>query len=184
MPMTPWRYGLFASYLIFLAVSLALGLPVGRTAVSNLMEFFGYMIQILPCAFVLIGLFEVWVDREAVEKNFGKQSGLMGYIWALILSLTTVGGSYVAFPVANSLGKKGASLGVVLTYTGAATILRVPMTFFEATFMGLKFTFWRLAISIPLLVITSAVLGSYLDSINYRLPYPEDEEASDATGSG
>ena len=174
--MTAWRYILFIGYGLFLIISLAFGYDFGRIAAANLAEFFGYMVQILPCAFVLIGLFEVWVDRESVERNFGKASGIMGYIWALVLSMTTVGGSYVAFPVAHSLNKKGASFSVVLTYVGAATILRVPMTFFELSFMGVRFTFWRLIVSIPLLILTSSVLGGYLDRTGYNLPDLQEQD--------
>jgi len=127
------------------------------------------MLKILPCAFILIGLFEVWVKKESIEKHLGENSGMMGYIWVILLAGTTVGGLYVAFPVAYSLFKKGAKLSVVFTYIGAAGICRIPMAIFESSFMGLKFTLIRLLVSMPLVIISSIWLGSYLEKRNFKI---------------
>ncbi len=127
------------------------------------------MLKILPVAFILIGLFEVWVKRETIEKHFGEKSGVRGYIWAILLSSMTVGGLYVAFPVAYSLYSKGAKLSVIFTYLGAAAICRIPMAIFEASFLGIKFTAIRWLVSIPLVIIASMLLGNYLTRRNYKI---------------
>ena len=127
------------------------------------------MLKVLPCAFILIGLFEVWVKRETVEKHFGQEAGIRGYIWAVLLAGTTVGGLYVAFPLAYSLHSKGARLNVIFTYIGASAICRIPMAIFEVSFMGIKFTAIRLLVSLPLVIITSILLGDYLVKRNYRV---------------
>ena len=127
------------------------------------------MLKILPCAFILIGLFEVWVKKETVEKHFGEKSGLRGYSWGILLASTTVGGLYVAFPVAYSLYSKGAKLGVIFAYVAASGICRVPMTIFEASFLGIKFTAIRLLVALPLVIVSSMLLGSYLKKRNYKL---------------
>jgi uncharacterized membrane protein YraQ (UPF0718 family) len=75
----------------------------------------------------------------------------------------------VAFPIAYSLYNKGAKLSIVFTYIGAAAICRVPMTLYEASFMGVKFTMIRLLISLPLVIITSILLGDYLTKRNYKM---------------
>jgi uncharacterized membrane protein YraQ (UPF0718 family) len=127
------------------------------------------MLKVLPCAFVLIGIFEVWVKRETVERHFGTESGMRGYAWAILLAGTTVGGLYVAFPVAHSLCSKGAKLGIIFAYIGASAICRIPMAIFEASFLGIKFTAIRLLVSLPLVVITSILLGEYLTKKGYRI---------------
>ena len=93
----------------------------------------------------------------------------MGYIWALLLAGTTVGGLYVAFPVAHSLYKKGAKLSVIFTYISAAAVFRVPMAVFEASFMGLKFTAIRFSVSLPLILLSSILLGTYLKKKDYSI---------------
>jgi uncharacterized membrane protein YraQ (UPF0718 family) len=127
------------------------------------------MLKILPCAFILIGLFEVWVKRKTVETHLGEKSGLRGYLWAVLLAGSTVGGLYVAFPIAYSLHTKGAKLSIIFTYIGASAICRVPMTIFEASFMGIKFSIIRLLVSIPLVIVGSMLLGNYLTTRKYKI---------------
>ncbi|MCK4258720.1 MAG: permease [Halanaerobiales bacterium] len=154
---------LFAIFFVIIVASYLINFEPGITIGDNFLDFAKVMIKVLPCAFILIGLFEVWVPRETVQKGFGHSSGFKGYIFAILLASTTVGGAYVAFPVAYSLYKKGAKYGTILTYVGAAALVRIPMTLFEASFLGIKFTLIRLFVSLPLVVISSIFLGRYLE---------------------
>ena len=156
-------------YILFLIASFVFGFNPGKEIGYNFVSFSVYMLKILPCAFILIGLFEVWVKRETVEKHLGEKSGIRGYIWAVLLAGTTVGGLYVAFPVAYSLYSKGAKLSVIFTYIGASAICRIPMTIFEASFLGIKFTAIRLFVSLPLVIVASILLGDYLTKRNYKI---------------
>jgi len=156
-------------YAIFVIVSVISGFSPGEEIGKNTVSFSLHMLKIMPCVFILIGLFEVWVKRETVEKHFGEESGIRGYFWAVLLAGTTVGGLYVALPVAYSLYNKGAKLSVIFTYIGASALCRVPMGIFEASFLGVKFTVIRLLVSLPLVVITSILLGNYLTRRNYRI---------------
>jgi len=158
-----------AIYLLFIGSSFVIGFKPGKQIGYNFISFSIEMLKLLPCAFILIGLFEVWVKKESVEKHLGKDSGAMGYIWAILLAVTTVGGLYIAFPVASSLFKKGAKLSVIFAYIGASAICRIPMTIFESSFMGIKFSLVRLIVSIPLVIVSSVWLGNYLESKNYKI---------------
>jgi len=158
-----------AAYIVFVFLSFIFGYNPGKQIGYNFISFSIEMLKILPCAFVLIGLFEVWIRKETVEKHFGKASGMRGYSWSVLLAGTTVGGLYVAFPVAYSLHSKGARLSIIFTYIGASAICRVPMTIFEASFMGIKFTVIRLIVSLPLVVLSSMLLGNYLERRSYKL---------------
>jgi len=160
---------LTASYFIFWGVSWSMGLGPGQQIGQNFVSFSVAMLKILPGAFILIGLFEVWVKRETVERHLGEESGVKGYLWVILLSGTTVGGLYLAFPVAYALYSKGAKLSVIFTYLGAAAICRIPMTIFEASFLGIKFTAIRWLVSLPLVIITSILLGNYLTRRGYRV---------------
>lgn len=158
-----------AVYVLFVAVSLIIGYGPGKEIGQNFAVFSIEMIKVLPCAFILIGLFEVWVKSETIKKHLGVASGYRGYIWAVLLAGTTVGGLYVAFPVSHSLYGKGAKLSVIFTYMGASALCRIPMTIFEASFLGLKFTVIRLFVSLPLVIVTSMLLGSYLTKNKYKI---------------
>ena len=156
-------------YFMFILFSFVFGYGAGKQIANNFFSFLVDMFKILPCAFVLVGLFEVWVKKETVIKHLGQKSGIKGYIWIILLGGTIVGGLYVAFPMAYVLYNKGAKLSIIFTYIGAAAVCRIPMTIFEASFMGIKFTLIRLSISIPLVILSSMLLGNYLEKKNYKI---------------
>ena len=167
------RTGIIVLYAVVVIASWRFGFTPGREIGGNFAEFAVEMLKILPAAFILIGLFEVWVGRGLVESQLGEGSGIRGYVWAVLLAATTVGGLYVAFPIAHSLYGKGAKLSVIFTYIGAAALCRIPMTVFEASFLGVKFTAIRLLVSLPLVVVTSMLLSAYLTRRGYRMQTPE-----------
>jgi uncharacterized membrane protein YraQ (UPF0718 family) len=160
---------LTAVFLLFLGISFLTGFTPGLEIQKNFFDFTREMLLILPCAFVLIGLFEAWVKKETVEKHLGREAGFMSYVWALVLGGCTLGPMMVALPVSYTLYHKGAKLSVVFTYLGAAAICRIPMTIFEASFMGVAFTLVRYAVSLPLVVFSSMLLGNFLEKRNFKL---------------
>lgn len=153
---------IITAFILFMIFSLIYDIPFGKNVFRNFNQFALDMLKIVPCAFLLIGLFEVWIKRETVERHLGEDSGLMRYVWAILLAGTTVGGLYVAFPVAYTLYKKGAEPSMIFTYIGASGIFRIPMTVFEISFLGVKFTVIRLIVSLPLTVLFSILLGRYM----------------------
>ncbi|MBN2714407.1 MAG: permease [Deltaproteobacteria bacterium] len=133
-----------------------------RIAVST-WTFSKDLLIILPLTFVLAGLFEVWVKREHVERHLGVEAGWRGIVWAILLGGTVVGPMLTALPIAAALHKKGASLTVCLAYIGSASVCRIPMTLFEISFLGARFTLVRYGIAIPLIAISSVLLGKWLE---------------------
>ncbi len=158
-------FGVFVatSYLVGFEPGQQMGATFGTTALTFL--------GLLPCAFLLIALFDVRVKRETIERHLGHRSGMRAYVWIMLLAGMTVGGLYLAFPVACSLARKGARLGVVFTYVNFAGICRIPMVAFEASIMGWKFTAARMAVSIPLVILTSELLGRSLERRGYRVNF-------------
>jgi type III secretory pathway component EscU len=65
-------------YFIFVINAYLFGISSGIEIGKNLVSFLSYMMKIVPCAFILIGLFEVWVSRENVEKHLGIKVDLKG----------------------------------------------------------------------------------------------------------
>lgn len=162
------RYTITILFIFFIIFSYYTNFQPGKGIFNCFKNFALTMLKFIPAVFILIGLFEVWVDRTLIEKYLGDHSNLLSYGWAILLAGTTIGGLYVAFPVAYSLKNKGASLRIVFTYIGAAAIARVPMTLFEASFVGIKFTVIRLSISIPLVIISSILLEKHLKSTSFN----------------
>jgi len=160
---------IFGLFIIFQLFSFGLDYYPGEEISINFLMFIKSMMGILPAAFILIGLFEVWVSKEKIEAHMGAGSGIRGYLWALVLAGPKVGGLYVAFPIAVALAKKGASLSVILFYISAAAIYRIPMTLIEASFLGVKFTLIRLFVALPLIFGASVLFAKVLEKQNYQI---------------
>ena len=160
---------LFALFIGFVGVSWLIDYENGQKTGLAFIDVLIEMLKILPCAFILIGLFEVWVKKETVMKHLGENSGLKGYFWVLLLAGFSVGGLYIAFPLAETLHKKGASLKIVFAYLGFAGVCRIPMTIFEISFLGLPFTLVRLIVTIPLFLLIGILLGAILKKKDYKL---------------
>ena len=173
----PFAWVFIGTYGVFVSMSLILGFQVGFKTGENFLIFGREMIFILPAAFVLIGLFEVWVPRTTVDRHLGSESGPAAYLWSILLAGTTVGGLFVAFPVAWALHRKGARLGVIFAYVGLSGVCRVPMTLFEVSFMGIEFTLIRYLVAVPLVILLSDRLGKYLEKRDFSITSPDGSES-------
>lgn len=152
---------LIAGYILFIIISQLTGFQSGKAITQNFINYTLNIIKIFPFAFILIGLFEVWVKKETVEKHLGEDGGMLSYLWAVLLGGSTIGPMLVSLPIAQTLYNKGARLSVIFTYISAASIYRIPMTIFEASYLGIKFTIIRYAVSLPLVILSSVMLGNY-----------------------
>jgi uncharacterized membrane protein YraQ (UPF0718 family) len=105
-----------------------------------------------------------------VEKHIGKDSGLMGAVWVVILAMFQAGPLYGAFPVAQLLWKKGSSIRNVFIYIGAFATLKLPMLTFETAFLGFKFTITRTLLTLPVFIAIAVIMDRFLRKSGYTLP--------------
>jgi len=49
----------------------------------------------------------------------------------------------------------------------------IPMSIMEASILGIKFTAIRIGVSLPLVIISSILLGNFFNKINYKIPKAE-----------
>ncbi|WP_324446465.1 permease [Methanosarcina sp.] len=138
-----------------------MGFKPGLMIYSNFNEFFMEMISFVPFLFIIIGLFDVWVPKELLEKHIGKESGVKGIFIVILLAMLQAGPLYGAFPVAYILCKKGASVRNIFIYLGAFSSMKLPMLGIEIGYLGIKFTVARTLISLPLFILT----GYFMEKI-------------------
>ena len=124
------------------------------------------MIFLLPAMFILIGLFDVWIPKEKVEKHVGESSGIKGILLVMLLASIQAGPLYAAFPVAHILWKKGCSPSNVFIYLSAFTTAKIPMLTFEIGFLGLKFSLLRILITIHVFVLIGMTMGIFFKKNN------------------
>lgn len=137
-------------FLIFAAFSASVGFTPGIIVYNNFWLFFSGLISFLPIMFVLVGLFDVWIPKEKIERHIGHGSGIIGSLWVVLLAMLQAGPIYASFPIAYILRKKGASVRNIFVYLGAFSCIKIPMLTFEIGFMGLKFSMLRTLISLPI----------------------------------
>jgi uncharacterized membrane protein YraQ (UPF0718 family) len=161
---TTARVGLLRRYLFLLLVvgagvavwlvSRGAGLHAATITLSNLKE----MLLVLPPIFVILGLLDAWVPRERMTKLMGEGSGLRG----ILLASAAAGPLYAAFPIAQVLLKKGASMRNVLILLGAWSTTKIPMLMFELTSMGARFTLTRLMADLVGIILITLLLERFM----------------------
>lgn len=116
------------------------------------------LITFIPPIFVLLGLLDVWVEREKLMPYMGPGSGIRGALLAYVMGSAAAGPLYIAFPIAGVLLKKGASLVNIFIFIGAWSTTKLPMILFEASSIGLKFTLIRLVVNSIGIIVIAVVL--------------------------
>ncbi len=126
-------------------------------------DFFIEMIAILPAVMILMGLFAVFVPKEAIVKHLGKTSGIKGISLALFFGALPTGPLYVAFPMAAVLIKKGARISNIIIFLSAWACIKIPQEMMELQFMGLRFMTARLVLTIVFVIIMGAVIEGLIE---------------------
>lgn len=160
---------------IFIFVSNIFNFTPAKIIRGNFWLFFTEMITFLPFMFILVGLFDVWFPKEKVEKHIGKESGVKGIIWCILLAMLQAGPLYGAFPVAYLLWKKGCSIKNIFIYLGAFSTLKIPMLTFEIGFLGLKFSLLRTLITLPVFILIAEIMEIYLRNKNFEIKQVENK---------
>lgn len=148
-------YSITIIFLVFTLVSYITSFSPGIKLLKNFWDYIKFILSVMPAVFLLIGLFNIWIKRETVLKHMGQGSGARGYILAILLAFTCIGGLFAALPISKQLYNKGSKISVVMTYLGAACVCRIPMTLWEASLLGWEFTIIRFIVSLPLIVFSS-----------------------------
>jgi len=151
------RYKLFIVLVLIDLGIMAIYPSVGQRSFQITWSSTLEMLSVLPPIFILLGLLDVWVERETMIKLMGDKSGVIGIVLAFFLGSAAAGPLYAAFPLAGVLLKKGSKFSNVLIFIGAWSTTKIPMLLFEAAAMGWQFMALRFLIDIPGIAIIAYV---------------------------
>lgn len=166
------KYILPIAFITFIGLSNLLSFAIGKQIGENFWIFLKEMILFLPLMFILIGLFDIWVPREKIEKHIGADSGWKGTGLVILLASLQAGPLYGAFPFAYILWKKGCSIKNIFIYIGAFATIKIPMLTFEIGFLGLKFSLLRTLITLPVFIVIGFIMEWYLKNKNFEVKQP------------
>ncbi len=162
---------------LLLAVALLLaGLAIARggpklawAGIENGGRTFVTVVPLLLAAFLISGLIQTLIAREAVSRWMGDVSGWRGIGLACLAGGLTPGGPYVYYPIAAALLRAGASVGALVAFVTAKTLwsaTRIPL---ELALLGPHLTLVRLTMTLalpPLLgALSQALFGRYHERI-------------------
>lgn len=157
------------AYLIFTALAFIFGFNPGKLIFSNFTQSFVEMISFIPFLFIIVGLFDVWVPKDRIQKHIGQGSGVKGIAVMVLLAMLQAGPLYGAFPVAYMLYRKGASIRNIFIYLGAFSSMKIPMLGIEIGYLGIKFSLVRTLISLPLFIGIGYLMEWYLKNRNFEV---------------
>jgi uncharacterized membrane protein YraQ (UPF0718 family) len=123
--------------------------------------FFIEMAAILPAVMILLGLFTVFVPKEAIVKHLGKTSGIKGVSLSLFFGALPTGPLYMAFPMASVLIKKGVRISNIVIFLSAWACIKIPQEMMELQFLGFRFMTARLVLTVVFFFILEFCIGFF-----------------------
>jgi len=151
--------------LVFIGLAIFAPDTAGRST-TVLWDYFKEMALIIPPVFILMGLMEVWIPKNKIQKWLGSGSGIKGAGIAFALGTLPTGPLYVAFPMTATLIRKGASYANMVIFLGSWAALKIPQLMVEIKFLGISFTLIRFGLTLLALVL----IGSLMEFILHRSP--------------
>lgn len=153
--------------ILLVFIGLAIWMPdAANRSVEVTWDYFREMAFIMPPVFLLMGLMEVWIPKNKIQKWLGSGSGIKGAGIALVLGTLPTGPLYVAFPMTATLIRKGASIKNMILFLGSWAALKIPQLIIEIKFLGVAFTLLRFGLTLVALVL----IGTLIETILRRAP--------------
>ena len=134
--------GLVAVIVVYISYQIGVHIQGLKMSKDMLIQ----MLPLLVFAIVMAGAARALIPSETITKWIGVESGFRGIWLGTIAGSLTPGGPFVSLPIAAGLLRMGASVGTMVAYLTAWSLIglisTVPM---QLGLMGWKFTLIRLA---------------------------------------
>jgi len=127
------------------------------------------LLQIVPLlifAFIVAGMIQVLIPQEMISKWVGAESGFRGILIGTALGSVTPGGPFVSMPIAAGFLRTGASIGTMVAFMTAWSLLAVARLPLEIGVMGWKFTLIRLACTFFFPPIAGLIANRLFSGVN------------------
>lgn len=156
------KYRFFIGLLILNIIVLFVAPEIGKESFRITKDSLIEMLFVIPPIFILLGLLDVWVEKDTMVKYMGEGSGIKGVLIGFFMGSAAAGPLYASFPVAKVLLAKRSKISNVLVFVGAWSTTKIPLLLFEASSLGTEFTVTRLLINLPVIAIIAIVTEKLL----------------------
>ncbi|MBY0757007.1 permease [Clostridium sardiniense] len=157
------RYSFFLILLFVLFVLFFTNYSIAVNTFKSAKSSFLQMLSVLPPIMILLGLMDVWLPRETLVKYMGDNSGILGVFFSMLLGSLAAGPMYAAFPFTALLLKKGAKFSNIIIFMNSWCVTKISTLLFEVSSLGFKFTFIRLLIDIPGVILMGYLVYYFMD---------------------
>ena len=127
------------------------------------------LLQILPLlifAFIIAGMVQVLVPTALISKWVGAESGIRGILIGTAVGAIMPGGPFVSLPIAAGLLRVGASVGTMVAFLTAWSLLAVSRLPLDIAIMGWQFTLIRLACTFFFPPIAGLIANALFPNVN------------------
>lgn len=126
------------------------------------------LLEIVPLmifSFIVAGMIQVLIPQEIISKWVGAESGIRGILIGTVIGSLTPSGPFVSMPIAAGILRAGASIGTVVAFITAWSLLGIARMPMEIGIMGWQFTLIRVASGVfffPLIagLVANALFGN------------------------
>ena len=128
------------------------------------------LIQILPlliCAFIIAGMVQVLIPHEMVSKWIGTESGFRGILLGTVMGSLTPGGPFISMPIAIGLLRTGASIGTMVAFITAWSLIAIQRLPLELGILGWQFALIRLACVFFFPPIAGLIANALFSRVNF-----------------
>jgi uncharacterized membrane protein YraQ (UPF0718 family) len=157
------------AYAVLTIAAFAIGFHPGQAIFTSFSQSLLEMVTFVPFIFIIVGLFDVWVPKEKIEKHIGRESGIKGIVLVTLLAMLQAGPLYSTFPVAYLMYKKGASPRNIFIYLGVFSSMKVPLLGIEIGYLGLDFSLARTLVTLPLFIAIGYFMEWYLRDRHFEI---------------
>ncbi len=159
------RLYLFLLIVLLIVIIVSLIYPEkGKKFLPIIFKYGWQIFLIMPPILILMGLMQVWIPREWIQKYIGSQSGVKGKIVCILFGTLPTGPMYIFLPLASGLLKKGASVSNVLILLGVMSSEKIPQMLVEINFLGLRFAITRFVLT----VIAVIIMGELIEKLTAK----------------
>lgn len=138
---------IYSLALVLLGVSFLKDRKKTVMALKKAKKTFLKLMPVLLPLFLFVGILLTLVTPEFITRLFGAESGLVGYLLALVIGSITFMSPFVAYPLGQSLIDQGAAVPQVAAFL--VTLMSVGLVYFamESKLFNRKVAIYRNLVS-------------------------------------
>ena len=130
---------MFGMVMLMYIITFYLNPEAGKMALLAAWEIVKMIAPILLTVFFLMALLNTFVDSKSISRHLGKQSGVRGWLIALVGGILSHGPAYVWYPMLNDLRNHGARDGLIVAFFYTRSI-KLPWLPLMISYFGWVFT--------------------------------------------